>query len=72
MQCAYQMPVCCTFVLLGASLQVVAYKLQHFKDEKLRCITSSLKVIWHESMKWNAKENFSMEWKTKWKIFRKE
>ena len=63
---------CCIFVLLGTPLRVVAYKLQHFKDENLRSIASSLNVFWHGSMEWNVKENFSMEWNTKWKIFHME
>ena len=40
--------------------------LQHCKGAKqqnLRCIASSLKFLWYESMEWNMEENFSMEWK---------
>ena len=56
--------------------------LQHCKGSKqqnIRCIASSLKFLWYESMEWNMEENFSMEWNMEenfsmewsmeWKIF---
>ena len=48
--------------------------LYHCKGAKytVRCIASSLKVLWYESMKWNMEENFSMEWNMEQKIFNME
>ena len=50
--------------IVGAPSRVVAYKLQHYKgatQQNIRCIASSLKFLWYESMEWNMEENFSME-----------
>ena len=38
----------------------------------MRCIASSLKVLWYGSMEWNMEENFGMEWNMKWKILSME
>ena len=61
---------CCIFVLLHASLRVVAYNIANMQN--IRCIASILKILWHGSMEWNMEENFSMEWNMEWKIFSME
>ena len=49
------------FVLLLAPLLVVTYNIA--KVQNIRCIASSLKIFWYESMEWNMEENFRMKWK---------
>ena len=52
---------CCIMVLLHAPFRVVVYNIT--KVQNIRCIASSLKILWCNSMEWNVQENFSMEWK---------
>ena len=43
-------------------------RLQIAKLQIIRCVASSLKVLWYGSMKWNMEKIFS----TQWKIFSME
>ena len=49
---------------------MVAYNIA--KVQNIRCIASSLKVLWCGSIEWNMEENLSMEWNMEWKIFTME
>ena len=71
-QCAMCIPDTgrCIFVLIRASSRVVAYNFTKVQD--IRCIASSLKVLWYGSMEWNMEEKFSMEWNMEWKSFSME
>ena len=71
-QYAYQIPVVASFY---CSRTFTSGCLQHHKDakqQKIRCMASSLKFFWYGSMEWNMEENFSMEWNMEWKIFSME
>ena len=47
--------------IVDSPSQAVAYNIA--KQQKIRCIASSLKFLWYGSMEWSMEENFSMEWK---------
>ena len=50
-----------TSCVLRPPSPVVAYNIA--KVQNIRCIASSLKVLWYGSIEWNMEENLSMEWK---------
>ena len=58
------------FEMYARLCECVVYNVA--KVQIMRCVASSLKALWCESIQWNMKENFSMEWNMEWKIFSKE